>query len=269
MSELRPDVWHSPEPPVQVRRPMLYQEWRDCSFLHWSFDPAALRPHIPRGFELDLHAGRAWASLISFRIRWMRARPLPPIPGLSSALESHLRIYVRGPDGRSGIWMVSLDIDPLPAAAAGRFGFALPYWWADMDVSREGDRAHYIVRRRGGRGARLELELGLGEPLQPSSLGELDHFLTARWVLYGGAARLRTAILTEHPRWSFRRVDVRRLEQNVLPVDGLPPVGTPDRVHFSDGLDARLAWPKPILVRESRDVPSKSGGARFPLAPDG
>lgn len=237
---------------------MLYQQWRDCSFLHWSFEPAALMPHIPRGFELDLHEGRAWASLISFRIRLMRAGPLPPVPGLASALESHLRVYVRGPDGRFGIWMVSLDIDPLAAAAAGRFGFALPYWWADMDVSRAPDLARYTVRRRGGRGARLELELGLGETVDPSALTDLDHFLTARWVLYGGAGPVRTAILTQHPRWVFRRVDVRSLEQNVLRVDGLPSVGAPDRVHFSDGVDARLGWPQPLLVRKDRDVSSKS-----------
>ncbi len=243
-----PDPWHSPEPPVRVRRPMLYQEWRDCSFLHWSFEPDALRPHIPRGFEVDLHGGRAWASLISFRIRRMRASPLPAIPGLSSALESHLRVYVRGPDGRRGIWMVSLDIDPLVAAAAGRFGFALPYWWADMEVSRAPDAARYTVRRRGGRRARVDLELALGDPLEPSSFTDLDHFLTARWVLYGGVRPIRTAILTEHPRWTFRRVEVRGLEQTVLQADGLPVEGAPDSVHFSDGVDARLGWPQPILT---------------------
>jgi uncharacterized protein YqjF (DUF2071 family) len=238
---------------------MLYQEWRDCSFLHWSFEPAALRPHIPRGFELDLHGGRAWASLISFRIRYMRAGPLPPIPGLSSALESHLRIYVQGPDGRRGIWMVSLDIDPLAAAAAGRFGFALPYWWGDMEVDRQADSVRYMVRRRGGRAARLDLELALGETIDKSGLTELDHYLTARWVLYGGARRVRTAILTQHPRWTFRRVDVRRLEQNVLHVDGLPAVGAPEHAHFSDGVDARLGWPQPLLVRNRRDDSSISG----------
>ena len=237
---------------------MLHQEWRDCVFLHWSFDPPTLLPHIPRGFELDTHAGRAWASLIAFRIRYMRAGPLPPIPGLSSALESHLRIYVRGPDGRRGIWMVSLDIDPAAAAAAGRFGFALPYWWADMEVSREADAARYRVRRRGGRGARLDLEVGIGDGLEPASLSEEDHFLTARWVLYGGAGRMRTAILTEHPRWAFRRADIRRLENNVLQVDGLPPVGPPERMHFSDGVDARLGWPQPILVGSGRALSAES-----------
>ena len=238
---------------------MLYQEWRDCSFLHWSFEPLALQPHIPPGFDLDLHEGRSWASLISFRIGYMRAGPLPPVPGLSSALESHLRIYVRGPDGRRGIWMVSLDIDPVAAAMAGRFGFALPYWWADMAVSRTADASRYRVRRRGGRGARLDLHLAIGEPLQASSLSELDHFLTARWVLYGGAGRVRTAILTQHPRWKFRTVEIARLEQNVLRVDGLPVVGAPERVHFSDGVDARLGWPQPLLARKERDVSSKSG----------
>ena len=245
------EAWHSPEPPVRVTRPMLLQAWRDCAFLHWSFEPSALLRSIPRGFELDTFDGRAWASLIAFRIPWMRAAPLPELPGLRTAVESHLRIYVRGPDGRRGIWMVSLDLAPLAGAALGRFAFALPYWWTSMQVRRRPDSARFHVRRRLSRPARLDLELEVGDPIPREALDERDHFLTARWVLYGGAGRVRTAILTQHPPWSFRRNSIRHLEQSVLEADGLPAVGAPELVHFSDGVNARLGWPQPLLVPAS------------------
>ncbi|HEV3474686.1 MAG TPA: DUF2071 domain-containing protein [Actinomycetota bacterium] len=244
------DPWSDPEPPVRLARPMLYQAWRDCSFLHWPVDAAAVRRHIPRSFEVDTFEGRAWVSLISFRIDRMRMAGLPHVPGLVSALESHIRIYVRGSDGRRGIWMVSLDIDPLQAAVLGRFGFALPYWWADMEVSRAADSARYRVRRRAPGAGTLDLDLGLGQPVPETEVSPLEHFVTARWVLYGGVPSVRTAILTEHPRWVFRRATINRLEQTVTKVDGLPPLGDPAMVHFSEGVDARLGWPGPILRRE-------------------
>ena len=226
---------------------MLYQAWRNCAFLHWGFDPDAVRPHIPPAFELDMFEGKAWVGLISFRMPSMRGGFLPPIPGLRSAAETHLRTYVRGPDGRRGIWMLSLDIDPITAALTGRFGFALPYWWTSMSVERTAKLARYRVRRRGAEG-QLDLDLSVGAPLKDADLGALDHFLTARWVLYSGAGPVRAALLTEHPRWRFRRVSVRRVEESFTKVSGLPSPESPPLVHFSDGVDARIGWPRPFPV---------------------
>lgn len=41
------DGWTRPDPPVRVARPMLYQVWRDCAFLHWSYPADVLQRHIP------------------------------------------------------------------------------------------------------------------------------------------------------------------------------------------------------------------------------
>jgi uncharacterized protein YqjF (DUF2071 family) len=65
----------------------------------------------------------------------MRPGRLPPIPGRQSGAESHLRTYVVDV-GRRGIWMLSVDIDPLLAAVGGRIPFFLPYWWASIRIDR-------------------------------------------------------------------------------------------------------------------------------------
>ena len=226
---------------------MLYQDWRDCAFLHWPQEPAAVRPLVPAPFELDTFEGRAWVSLIAFRIARMRPGYGPPVPGLARANEAHLRTYVRGPDGRRGIWMPSIDIDPLQAAVMGR-GFALAYRWASMEVAREAHRVVYAVRRRSGTPASLDLELTVGEDVPPGDVGPLDHFLTARWVLYSGIGPVRTAILTEHPRWGFRRATADRCEETMLAAVSLPSADGPAMIHFSDGVDARLSWPRPFLT---------------------
>ncbi len=230
---------------------MLLQAWRDVTFLHWPLDPAALRPLVPPAFEVQTAEGSAWISVIAFAMPRIRPGGMPPIPGIASANETHIRTYVRGPDGRAGIWMTSLGIDPLAAAIGGRIPFALPYWWADMDVEREGDVVRYRVRRR-LREARFDLDVRAGRPYEDAELSDLDHFLTARWVLYSGLGRVRAAILVEHPRWPLRRALVERLDQTLTRSDGIL---LPDRAplaHFSDGVDARLSWPRPFVGPRGR-----------------
>ncbi len=240
-----PDVWTQPEPPARVRMPMLVQAWRECVFLHWRLEPRAVRPLVPPVFELDTFEGSAWVSLIAFDMPKMRPGGLPPIPGLASAAEAHIRTYVRGPDGRRGIWMTSLAIDPLQAAILGRVPFTLPYWWASMVVARDEDVVRYRVERRAPKKARLDLDLRIGEPYEDHEPTALDHFVTARWVLYAGVAPLHAALLVEHPRWPLRRASVERLEESLTTSDGLSELGAPDLVHFSDGVDARLGFPRP------------------------
>ncbi len=253
------DPWGSPDPPFRVTRPMLYQGWRDCAFLHWSFAPQTLRPHVPPDLELDTHEGRAWVGSISFAMPTIRPGSLSATNASLSAAESHLRTYVVDAGGRRGIWMLSLDIDPLAAAVTGRFGFALPYWWATMDVKRGPDMARYFVRRRIPGDGRLELELDVGEPVPDGQIGASDHFLTARWILYAGAAGITLGMLTEHPRWRFRRAAVRQLDQTLLEQVGLPEPDGPPVVHFSDGVDALISWPRP-LRQAWNDRPARVGG---------
>lgn len=235
----------SPDPPRTVEWPMLIQEWRDCAFVHWRYPADAVRPHIPATFALDLADGSAWVSSITCRMPLIRPSWLPSLPGLRRTIESHLRTYVVDPEGRRGIWMLSLDVDPIAAAAIGRV-FALPYWAARSTVERDRESAAYRVERRAPGRGRLDLELELGTHLPEEDQTELDEFLTSRWILYAGVGRAVAAIFTEHPRWHFREAAIRTLSQTHTNEVGLPtPRGDP-LVHFSDGTSAALSWPIPV-----------------------
>ena len=87
---------------------VLAMRWQDLLFAHWRVDPAALRPFIPSGLELDLRDGEAWLGVVPFRMSGVRPRWTPPMPGLSAFPELNLRTYVRG-GGHSGVWFFSLD----------------------------------------------------------------------------------------------------------------------------------------------------------------
>jgi uncharacterized protein len=227
---------------------MLLQDWRDCAFLHWRYAPDVLRRHIPAGFSLDIADGAAWVSLVTFGIPMMRPAFLPPIPGLRAGAESHLRTYVVDREGRRGIWLLSLDIDPLLAAVIGRSLFLLPYWPAKTSILHAGNRVTYGVERLLPPRADLEMELEIdgSEP----QVDELDRFLTSRWILYSGIGPATAAIFTEHPPWTFRSVSVRKLRQTMTASVGLPASATP-LVHFSPGVPARLSWPYPMLPTAS------------------
>jgi uncharacterized protein len=237
------DRWTSDQPPRPVRRPMLHQEWRDCAFLHWRYAPDVLRPHVPAGFRLDIADGAAWVSLVTFGIPMMRPASLPPVPGLRAGAESHLRTYVVDREGRRGIWLLSLDIAPLPAAGIGRC-FLLPYWPAKASILHAGNRVTYRFERLFPPRTQLEMELEIDGT--EAQVDELDRFLTSRWILYSGIGPATAAIFTEHPPWTFRSVSVQDLRQTMTASVGLPASATP-LVHFSSGVPARLSWPHPML----------------------
>jgi uncharacterized protein YqjF (DUF2071 family) len=235
---------------------MLTQEWRDVAFLHWPYRPEVVRPLVPSRLELDTFQDRAWVSAIAFRIPRMRPMALPPLPGMRSGAEAHLRTYVAGPDGRRGVWFLSLDIDPVMAAVLGRLGFLLPYWWARIRTRRTRDRAWYQVRRMPGGSTRLDLRLRPGEAR--TEVGPLDRFLTARWVMYLGVGPVSASVVVEHAPWPLRTAAVEGLEETMLARVGLPPPEVPPIVHFSDGVDARIGWPQPA-VRPLGMEPTRRG----------
>ncbi|HEX5937787.1 MAG TPA: DUF2071 domain-containing protein [Actinomycetota bacterium] len=254
-------MWIGSEPPRAVDRPMFVQDWSTLAWLHYPYEPDVIMPHVPPQLTLDLANDAAWVSIVTFRIPRMRASFLPPLPVLGSATESHVRTYVIDGQGRRGVWMLSLDIDPMPASLIGR-AFALPYWWASADVRRGTRSASYAVDRWIPDGGRLALDLDLRAHVDPRDQSGLDRFLTSRWVLYSGVGPLMAAIFTEHPPWQLRRASVRHLEQTYLSRLGLPePVDEPF-AHFSDGTPAVLSWPHLMIGGDPDASPEDGGGER-------
>jgi uncharacterized protein len=168
------------EPADRIRVPLACQRWEVVSFLHWPYDPAAVRPLVPEPFELDLFDGSAWIGLVPFR---MITRPpgLPPIPWLSTFAETNVRTYVRAPDGRRGIWFLSLDVGSASNAAVGAL-MGLPYRWSAMKIDGGLGERRYASRRLvpGSIVSSVRI-VGSAETVRQT---ELDRFLTARFRLY-------------------------------------------------------------------------------------
>lgn len=235
----------SPDPrsvcPDPVVRPVMMHRWDRLTFLHWRYDPAVVQRLLPPGLIVQTFDGSAWVALVPF-VMQVRVPRCPPVPWLSNFPETNVRTYVTGPDGRSGVWFFSLDAARLPAVAVARTAYRLPYFWSEMSV--EGDSGHmsYRTRRRwpDPRPATSHVEVRVGSRFAPRELGELDHWLTARWALWSRFPRSVARAQADHPPWELHHAEVRHLDDTLVVAAGLPaPSGEP-LVHYSPGVEVRI-----------------------------
>ena len=114
-----------------------------------------------------------------------------------------------------------------------------------MRVTPNNATVHYSSRRLWPVSAEVKsgITIEIGSQLQPQEVGELDHFLTARWRLYTMLGRGLGFRKVEHQPWPLMRGRVLELQENLVAAAGLPqPEGAP-LIHYSPGVSARIEAP--------------------------
>jgi uncharacterized protein YqjF (DUF2071 family) len=243
--------------PHSVKRPVMLQNWRHLTFLHWPYTPAEIRRRVPGGLEVDTFGGAAWVGLTPFVLEDLRAPFLPALPWVSRFPEMNLRTYVRGPEGERGIWFFTLEADRLLAVLGARLTYGLPYHWAEMRVGVKDGALDYRSVRHGRRGSFKAAQARmLLEPGDEIGSTDLELFLTARFRLYTVLAGRLAFAQVEHEPWPLRDARLLSLEENVIAESGLPePVGKP-LVHYSTGVHVRVGAPR--FLSESRAAARKA-----------
>jgi uncharacterized protein YqjF (DUF2071 family) len=230
------------------------QSWRDLLFAHWPVPVAAVRLLVPAGLTVQEFDGASWLGIVPFRMAGVMARGLPDLPWISAFPELNVRVYVER-DGKPGVWFLSLDATNSLAVWGARTFFHLPYYWADIDVTRDGDDIFYRSERRGSRNRVSERNsvsrvaaAVFAARYRPTSAvyaaapGTLEHWLTERYCLYA-AARDGTLYRTEvhHRQWLLQRAEVEVGENTISAAGGLPVSGSPALLHFARRLDV-VVW---------------------------
>jgi len=184
--------------------------WEDLLFAHWPVAPDRLRARLPRGLDLDLFDGRAWLGIVPFAMRGVRPRLAPALPGLSAFLELNVRTYVRGPDGRAGVWFFSLDANHALAVAVARTVFALRYLRARIACRSEGGWIDYGSDRTDRRAPPARLRVRYRPTAGTLGDDPLRTWLTERYCMYMsrplGAAEPRALYRGDvhHAPWSLQ-----------------------------------------------------------------
>ncbi len=174
-------------------------------------------------------------------------RPFGYLPWISAFPEINLRIYVEH-DGKPGVWFLSLHAtNPLAVWAAQKF-FSLPYYKADISITREQGRFGYGVRRS-EQPAPVSFEAAF-EPsgeVYRAEPGSLEHWLTERYCLYATDERgvlYRTDV--HHEPWPLQAARAEFDVNTIADSHGLALEGPPSLLHFSKRIDV-VVW-NPVLA---------------------
>ncbi|MED4204534.1 DUF2071 domain-containing protein [Neobacillus mesonae] len=194
---------------------IMKQTWEDILFCHWEADPERLQGFIPAELELDLFEGKAWLTILSFRVSHQRFRFLPEIPFLNRYLELNVRTYVKYGD-TAGVYFFSLDANHLPSIIGARMT-ALPYVLARISFFKSDREFIFKSKRMLGNGEyslRYRVSGSPGERLEPGTLG---NWLLERYCLFTTWGPLLLKGNISHESWEISKAQIMLATNLVTP----------------------------------------------------
>ena len=205
-------VAHRPWP-LPTRRPLLSQVWNNLLFIHWRMDLGQVRQVVPEPLEIDTFNGEAWIAIVPFDMKGVTFYGLPPISKLSDFPEINVRTYVKF-DNKPGVWFFSLDVPSKLAVWSARTFFHLPYRYAEVDVTEQGERIHYQHKMNDN----IEFE-AYYHPTDPADAktDSFETWATERYCLYcqSKAGHIyRTEV--QHPKWPLYKAELNLVSNRLL-----------------------------------------------------
>lgn len=195
---------------------IMKQIWEHLLFLHWEAAPERILHLLPDQLELDLFAGKAWITVLPFRVTHQRFYCLPEIPFLNTYLELNVRTYVKY-KGMEGVYFFTLDANH-PLTVLGAKTLSLPYLYAKMNLKDEGENITFKSSRLLEEAEFSVCYEPVSEPrkLEPSSL---EYWLLERHCLFTkwGNKVVRGDI--RHKNWEVSEAKFELLKNSVLPFD--------------------------------------------------
>lgn len=194
---------------------IMTQKWNDLLFIHLPVLQNILTAKLPKGLELDTFQGKAWISILPFRVTNMHLRKIPPLPFFHSFLEINVRTYVKS-NGLPGVYFFSLDANHFPAVFAART-VTLPYFYANMNMKREKDTIHIESVRNNNSDIALK---GSYKPISEGYFPErssLSYWLMERYFLWSSRKNMLFRGDIHHKPWKIQKAEAVLKKQNMLP----------------------------------------------------
>lgn len=231
-----------------AERPVMFQNWSELSFLHWTFPPEAIRPLLPPGLELDTFEGEAYVGLVPFTMSRVRPTWSPPFAPLSNFHETNVRTYVHYQGRDPGVWFFSLDAANLPAVHIARTLWKLPYHYARMRLEKAGGEIDYHSERLWPAPVPAHCSLRtrpLG-PVTPAVVGTLEHFLAERYILYAYARSRLYIGRVHHTPYPLQTAELVSMDETLLNAARLDRPDTTPLVHYASGVNVRVFPLRPV-----------------------
>ena len=233
ISDHRP--WPCPRGPWIMK-----QVWHDLLFAHWPVPQAALKALVPAQLELETFDGQCWVGVVPFWMSGIRARFLPPLPGLSRFPELNVRTYVTH-GGKPGVFFFSLDVTNRPAVWAARTFYHLPYFRAQMKVREQDETIHYDCRRK-TQSAELHGHYHPTGNIRRRDKNSIEYWLTERYCLYTVHRGQVYRGEIHHPPWPLQDAEATFEASTMAKAAGIHLPDIKPLLHFSRRQDV-LIWP--------------------------
>ena len=211
---------------------IISQEWHDVLFIHHEIQKEVLEKLVP--FPLDLFNGKAYVSIVPFRMEKIRFPYLPAVPGLSSLWELNLRTYVEV-DGVNGIYFFTLDTDSLFGEFIARKFFHLPYNHAKLQAKVSND-SYYFEHQREKLSLKLNAKI---RALRPSST--FDLWATERYSLFTFDQHFFYEGKVHHKPWKLQEAELIKMEDHFSSMLGESILGEAISVSYCQKLEVRFS----------------------------
>ena len=200
--------------------PLFLCDWQRAVFIHYEVEPNILQREVP--FELDLHEGRAYLSLVAFTMRDMR----PRWGGRASAMlfkpiASHgflnVRAYVKH-GGETGIYFLAEWLPNRLSLLLGPRVFGLPYKDGSPDYRHQHEEGILSGTVRGKNSLSLEYSATInpGESFRPCDQGSRDEFLLERYTAFTARGLRRRKFRIWHPPWPQAAIEAAIKDDRLL-----------------------------------------------------
>jgi uncharacterized protein YqjF (DUF2071 family) len=219
-----------PPPPLSAAppaawRPAFLGDWAEATFVHFAVEPRRLQPFVP--FDLDVHEGRAYVSLVAFTMRHMRPAWLDCSAGelLLRAIMPcrflNVRTYVRA-GGRDGIYFLGEWLSQWVNIPFGPLLYGLPYHPGRFCFERNEQARSVEIHVRDLEGGRLAFR-GRSDPdvaLAAAAPGSLDAFLLERYFAFTRRRGQPLVFRVEHAPWPQTAAEITMNETSLLDATG-------------------------------------------------
>jgi uncharacterized protein YqjF (DUF2071 family) len=206
--------------------------------MHWAVPVDVMRRAVPPAFELDLHEGMAYVGVVPFVMEGVRPSFIPEFAAFNF-LETNVRTYVLC-NGEPGVYFFSLEAASRLAVAAARAAFALPYFYASMELSESAEITRYRSARARG-AVTHDVSYRVGEALGASTPGTLQHFLIERYLLFTERRGVALRGHVHHPAYQVHSAQVLEVHDELVAAAGLGGVsGPPVLAHYCAGVDVEV-----------------------------
>lgn len=201
--------------------PLFVCDWLRAVFIHYEVDGATLQREAP--FELDLHEGRAYLSLVAFTMRNMRPRFGGRIAAsLFRPIATHgflnVRAYVKY-DGETGIYFLAEWLPNRLSLLLGPPIFGLPYRHGIVDYHHEhenGKLSGTVTVPNDSLRLEYSAPIDSHAAFAPCAAGSREEFLMERYTAFTAKGPGRRKFRIWHPPWPQASVEMEIRSDDLL-----------------------------------------------------